>query len=66
MDSSLVVVGSMQYWCGDYWGSVSGIEQKAMVGSAGEGIGSHGFSCGSNSGSSTSVDSVVDVCSGYI
>ena len=37
-----------------------------MVGRAGEGIGSHGFSCGSHSGSSTSVDSVVDVCSGYI
>ena len=37
-----------------------------MVGSAGEGIGTHGFDCGSDSGSSTSVDSVVDVCSGYI
>ena len=33
-----------------------------MVGRAGEGIGSHGFGCGSDSGSSTSVDSVVDVC----
>ena len=37
-----------------------------MVGSAGEGIGSHGFSCGPDSGSSASVDSVVDVCSGYM
>ena len=59
MDSSLVVVGSMQYRCGDYWGSVSGIEQQAMVGSAGEGIGTHGFGCGTDSGSSTSVDSMV-------
>ena len=33
-----------------------------MVGGAGDGIGSHGFGCGSDSGSSTSVDSVVDVC----
>ena len=37
-----------------------------MVGSAGEGIGTHGFGCGSDSGSGTSVDSVVGVCSGYI
>ena len=37
-----------------------------MVGSAGEGIGTHGFGCGSDSGSSTSVDSVIDVCSGSL
>ena len=30
-----------------------------MVGSAGEGIGSHGFGCGPDSGSSTSVGSIV-------
>ena len=37
-----------------------------MVCRAGEGVGSHGFGCGSDSGSGTSVDSVVGVCSGYI
>ena len=45
MACGLVVVGSMQNWCGDYryWGSVSDIEQQAMVESAGEGVGTHGF-----------------------
>ena len=42
---SLVVVGALQGWCGDYWGSVCGIEQQTMVGSTGKGVGSRGFGC---------------------
>ena len=47
---SLVVVGDLQDWCGDHWGSVGGIEQQTMVGSTGKGAGSHGFGCGPGGG----------------
>ena len=56
----------MQSWCGDYWGSVRNVKQQTMVDSAGEGVVSHGFGRGPGSGGSAGVDSVVDVCSGYI
>ena len=40
---SLVVDGDLQGRCGDYCGNLGGIEQQTMVGSAGKGVGSHGF-----------------------
>ena len=63
---SLVVVGDLQDWCGDHWGSVGGIEQQTMVGSTGKGVGAHGFCCGPSGSGSAGMDGVVDVCGGDI
>ena len=54
-----MVVGDLQDWCGDYWGSVGGIEQQTMVGSTGKGVGSHDFGCDPSGGGSAGVDSYV-------
>ena len=62
---SLVVDSDMQGRCGDYCGSMGGIEQQTMVGSTGQGVGSHGFSCDPCSGGSAGMDGVVDVCGVY-
>ena len=63
---SLVVDSDMQGWCGDYCGSMGGIEQQTMVGSTGKGVGAHGFCCGPSGGGSACMDGVVDVCGGDI
>ena len=57
---SLVVDSDMQGRCGDYCGSMGGIEQQTMVGSTGKGVGAHGFCCGPSGGGSAGMDGVVD------
>ena len=46
----------MQGRCGDYCGSMGGIEQQTMVGSTGKGVGAHGFCCGPSGGGSAGMD----------
>ena len=56
---SLVVDSDLQGWCGDYCGSMGGIEQQTMVGSAGKGVGSQGFCCSPSGGGSACMDGLL-------